>query len=126
MNIDDKELEQYFQAQRDSMDIKVPDARRVWFVAQLRARRDAVNAAARPVTVVHVASLACAAGIAGACFGATSAWFQSALRRLGGWFATVHLPPIVTEHSVLIAVLALSLFVIPVGVWVLLFRGTSD
>src|SRR5580700_1268045 len=58
----------------------VPDSALVWWRAQMRARREAVHAAARPITAVQVIALACAMGLLGACFGATSAWFQAALR----------------------------------------------
>jgi hypothetical protein len=58
----------------------VPDASRVWWLAQLRARREAVEAAGLPITAAQIFALACAMGLLGACFGATSTWFQSALR----------------------------------------------
>ena len=59
----------------------VPDSGRVWWLAQMRARREASQAAGRPITAVQVIAFACAMGLLGACFGATSAWFQSALHR---------------------------------------------
>ena len=60
-------------------DAMVPDSGRVWWLAQMRARREAAEAAARPITAAQVVALACAVGLIGACFGATSTWFQ-------GWF----------------------------------------
>lgn len=60
----------------------LPEAGRVWWVSQMRARREAIRTAGRPITAVQVAALGCAAGLAGACFGATSSWFQGALRWL--------------------------------------------
>lgn len=59
----------------------VPDSGRVWWLAQMRARREAAQTAGRPITAAQVIALACAVGLLGACFGATSGWFQSALRR---------------------------------------------
>jgi hypothetical protein len=50
----------------------VPDSGRVWWLAQLRARREAAEAAGRPITAVQVIAFACAVGLLGACFGATS------------------------------------------------------
>src|ERR1700722_17820032 len=50
----------------------VPDSGRVWWLAQLRARREAVETAGRPITAVQVIAVACAFGLLGACFGATS------------------------------------------------------
>ena len=61
----------------------VPDSGRVWWLAQMRARREAAQAAGRPITAAQVIAFACAMGLLGACFGATSAWFQTALRQAG-------------------------------------------
>src|SRR5579871_2868865 len=58
----------------------IPDSGRMWWMSRLRARREAVQAADRPITAAHVISCAGAAALAGACFGATSDWFQSALQ----------------------------------------------
>ena len=60
--------------------VVVPDSGRVWWLAQLRARREAAQAAARPITITELVAVACAVGLLGACFGATSEWFQAALR----------------------------------------------
>ena len=58
----------------------IPDSGRVWWMARLRAQREAAAAAGRPITVAQVIAFGCAAGLLGACFGATSAWFQAMLR----------------------------------------------
>src|ERR1039458_547314 len=65
----------------------VPDSGRVWWLAQMRGRREATQAAGRPITAAQVIAFACAMGLLGACFGATSAWFQSALHRAGSSLA---------------------------------------
>ena len=57
----------------------VPDSGQVWWRAQLRARREAAAVAGRPIAAAQVITLACVMGLLGACFGATSAWFQSTL-----------------------------------------------
>jgi hypothetical protein len=62
-------------------DAAIADASRIWRMAQLRARREAVLTAGRPITAVQVIAFACAMGLLGACFGATSAWFRAALDR---------------------------------------------
>lgn len=59
----------------------LPDASRVWRMAQLRARHEDVQAAGRPITAAQVIAFGCAVALLGACFGATSPWFQS----LVGW-----------------------------------------
>jgi hypothetical protein len=60
----------------------IPEPGRVWWLAQVRARREAVAAAGRPITIVQMCVFACATGVLGACFGATSSWFQSIVKRL--------------------------------------------
>ena len=81
----------------------VPDAGRVWWLAQLRARREAIQTAGRPITLIQVVAFACATGLLGAClgacFGATSAWFQSALR----WIQSQPVTALLTRHALLAA-----------------------
>jgi hypothetical protein len=93
---------------------QVPDSGRVWWVAQMRARREAARTAGRPITVAHVLAFACAMGLMGACFGATSEWFQGALRRLGEGFDLKQLltlaGTVIAAHSGL-ALLVLGLIV---------------
>lgn len=110
---------------RDEMHagVQVPDSGRVWWVAQMRARREAVKAAGRPITAVHVMALACAAGIAGACFGATSVWFQSALR----WIASsaAFMPAasaLIAAHGALVTGMAVLLFVLPAAIYLAMGR----
>jgi hypothetical protein len=60
----------------------VPHAGRVWWKAQLRARREAAERAARPISVAQWAAFACAAvALAGVCV-----WQWSAIR---GWLAAL-------------------------------------
>lgn len=110
---------------RDEMygGVTVPDSGRVWWTAQLRARREAVKAAGRPLTAAHVIAFACAAGIAGACFGATSAWFQSALRWMGSAFALVpSATAMVEQHWALAAGMAVLLLVLPAAFYLAMGR----
>jgi hypothetical protein len=64
----------------------VPHAGRVWWKAQLRARREAAERAARPISVVQWAAFACAAvALAGVCvwqWGTFRTWLASLT---GGW-----------------------------------------
>lgn len=89
----------------------VPDAGRVWWLAQVRARREAAAAAGRPITAVQVAACACAAGLFGACFGATSTWFQAVLR------SAVHAKSLLAGHELLAAGVAAVLLLAPVAVY---------
>ena len=108
---------------------EVPDASRVWWVAQLRARREAVEAAGRPITAVQVIAFACAVGLLGACFGATSTWLQSALKRIASNAASFDPEAFLTattalfaEHGVLVLGLIAIVFLVPTVVYVALGR----
>jgi hypothetical protein len=89
----------------------IPDSGRVWWLAQVRARREAAAAAGRPITAVQVAACACAAGLLGACFGGTSTWFQSALR------SALHAKSLLDGHELLVAGVAAVLLLAPVVVY---------
>src|SRR5690242_1925729 len=49
----------------------LPESGIVWWRAQLRARREAAEAAGRPITAAQLVAFGCAVGLFGACFGAT-------------------------------------------------------
>jgi hypothetical protein len=107
----------------------IPDASRVWWVAQLRARREAVEAAGRPITAVQVVAFACAVGLLGACLGATSTWFQSALRRIASSAANFDVAAFLSattmlfvEHGALVLGLIAIVFLVPTVVYVALGR----
>ena len=107
----------------------VPDSGRVWWLAQLRARREAAEAAGRPITAAQVIALACAMGLLGACFGATSKWFQASL----GWVASglaglklgALLPftlALVAQHGLLVLAMAAVVLLIPAAVYLTVLR----
>ena len=107
----------------------LPDASRVWWQSQLRARREAVKAAGRPITAVQLVAFACAVGLLGACFGATSTWFQAALKRLAsnaaGFDVAAFLTAVSTmfaEHGLLVIGLVAIVFLVPTAVYVALSR----
>jgi hypothetical protein len=98
----------------------VPDSGRVWWLAQMRARREAAQAAGRPITVAQVIAFACAMSLLGACFGATSAWFQSTLHRTASSLAAFKFQALrlfavafVSEHAALLLGVAAILLVVP-------------
>ena len=102
----------------------VPDSGRVWCLAQLRARREAAEAAGRPITAAQVIAFACAVGLLGACFGATSTWFQPVV----GWLVSsvaafdmkAFLPSaaaLLAGHAILALAVAAVLFVVPTAVY---------
>jgi hypothetical protein len=107
----------------------VPDSGRVWWLAQLRARREAAQTAGRPITAAQVIAFACTIGLLGACFGATSTWFQSALARITsaaiGFEGKSLLPSataLMAEHGALVLATAAVLFVVPAAVYWALLR----
>ncbi|HSB13816.1 MAG TPA: hypothetical protein VLE22_05115 [Bryobacteraceae bacterium] len=107
----------------------VPDPGRVWWLAQLRARREAIKAVGRPITVAQVIAFACAVGLLGACFGATSAWFQSALARITTTVAEFRIQALLpsatallAEHSALALAMAALLFLVPAAVYLAISR----
>jgi hypothetical protein len=108
---------------------QVPDASRVWWQAQLRARREAVETAGRPITAVQLVAFACAVGLLGACFGATSTWFQAALKRFasnaGSFDVAAFLAAVskmFVEHGALVVGLVAIVFLVPTAVYVALGR----
>lgn len=67
---------------------ELPDSGRIWWMSQLRARREAARTAGRPITAIQVLAFSAAMGLLGACFGATSQWFQATVR----WAGALQLP----------------------------------
>jgi hypothetical protein len=107
----------------------LPGSGRVWWLAQLRARREAAAAAGRPITAAQVIAFACAVGLLGACFGATSTWFQAALAWIGSSVAAfdmrAFLPSaaaLLAGHGVLVIAAAAVLFVVPTAVYLAMGR----
>jgi len=93
----------------------VPDSGRVWWLAQVRARREAARSAARPITATQLIAGAAAVGFSGACFGATSRWFQEALA--GFSFSAAF-----AEHTALAIGMAAVILVVPAAAWLALRR----
>ncbi|MDQ1472815.1 MAG: hypothetical protein QOJ99_4295 [Bryobacterales bacterium] len=95
----------------------VPDSGRVWWLAQMRARREAARTAGRPITAAQVLAFACAIGLLGACFGATSTWFQGAMLEWRGVLAAAF-----TEHAGLTALAVALVLVVPGAVYWIVVR----
>jgi hypothetical protein len=131
MNPVDDEFESKLRAAvaADVANSMPPESGHVWRSAQLRARREAIRNAGRPITAIQVMATGCAFGLLGACFGATSAWFQMTLRgvttRLGTVDANLLLSAataFMTTHMPLLAVSLALLLLIPGAVYVALVR----
>jgi hypothetical protein len=100
----------------------VPDPGRIWWGAQLRARCEAVQAAGRPITAIQVIAFGCAFGFLGACFGATSRWFQAVLDRAMAAIAGLDTSTLVAEHGALLIVIAALALLVPAAVFLAVGR----
>ena len=104
----------------------LPDSGRVWWKAQMRARREAVQAAGRPITAIQIAAFACAMVLMGACIGATSSWFQSGLTWVRAQIDSGKLIPdamaLIQSHGLLAAAMAAMVLVVPVAVYLAVGR----
>ncbi|MBZ5583472.1 MAG: hypothetical protein LAQ30_14935 [Acidobacteriia bacterium] len=100
--------------------IAVPPAGRVWWLARMRARREAAEAAGRPITAAQGIALAVAVGLLGACFGATCAWFQSALKSFAALLPAA--AALAAQHAALTAAMAAVLFLAPTAVYLAIRR----
>jgi hypothetical protein len=111
-------------AREETVPDALPDSGLVWWKAQMRARREAVETAGRPITAIQVAAFACAMGLMGACIGATSSWFQAALK--SGWTAVSgfdvktfipYATALIEGHGLLAACMVAMILVVPVAVY---------
>ena len=101
----------------------LPESGRVWWMAQLRARREAERAAARPITVAQVLAACAGAGFAGACFGATSDWFRSQLGLLARTDAAGFAAFFGSATGLIVAAgLVAMLILIPAALWLAVGR----
>lgn len=110
----------------------IPDSGLVWWRAQMRARREAAEAAGRPITAVQAIAFACAVGVLGAFIGATSAWLQKWLQAAAGQAESLagmnlgalrqSIAAVAGEHQILIIAVAGMLCVIPTAVYFAIAR----
>jgi hypothetical protein len=107
----------------------IPDAGRIWWQAQLRARREAAVTAGRPITAAQLIAFGCAVGLLGACFGATSEWFQAGLKWVAARIAALHpgelIPPItalLTEHFAIALTITAAFLLIPAALYLAVGR----
>jgi len=107
----------------------VPDSGRVWWRAQMCARREAAAAAGRPITAAQMIAFACAVGLLGACFGATSTWFQLALRKISSSVAGLKLQTLlpsttalIAQHGMLALAAAAVVLLVPAAVYLAMLK----
>jgi len=103
----------------------LPDSGRVWWLAQLRARREAARTAGHPITAAQLIAFGCSVALLGACFGATSTWFQSTLKAIAsvltGSDTNASLSPLMVEYGILAAGTLVLVLLVPAAVY-LAFR----
>jgi len=82
-----------------------------------------------PVVRAQVIALACAMGLLGACFGATSAWFQSALHRTASSLTTIKFQALLpfagaffADHGALLLAMAAIVLIVPAAVYLTMLR----
>lgn len=98
--------------------VRIPSAGLVWWRAELRARREAVRAAERPLTVVHAFAGAAAFGVLFAVLIQMSPWLVQTLATFLGW-----MPGSVTllrQHLTLVLTLTALLILAPVALYFVL------
>jgi hypothetical protein len=100
----------------------VPDSSLVWRRAQFRARREAVEAAGRPISAVQAIAFACAMGLMGACFGATSTWFQAVLARVSKQDVLASVTALLSVHLALVLGLVAVVLLVPTAVYFVVAR----
>jgi hypothetical protein len=108
---------------REEIQPLVPDSGRVWRMAQVRARREAAEAAGRPITAAQLVAFASAVGLLGACFGATSTRFQAALA--AGFHAKAAIPAamgLIVQYGPLVLAMAAVFFLVSTALYLALSR----
>lgn len=115
------------RADRDASlaDVHVPAAGQVWWRAAIRARLDATQAAARPLTWAHGVAGACAAGLAAATVtmgwptvAAFGDWLTERTDGLGpGALAAAQLAAVMLQRTIPIGIAAALLLVAPIALY---------
>ena len=91
----------------------IPASGRVWWIATLRARREAAAAANRPMLAVQAVAFVCALCLLGWCLRAAATWVSPVFARAASGLA---------EHSALAIAMAAALLLVPAGVYLALGR----
>jgi hypothetical protein len=94
---------------------RIPSAGVVWWRSELRMRREAVQSAERPLTIIHAFAGAAALGITVALLVQMSAWFSETFATLLDWLPAP--AAILQQHLFLAAALAALIVVTPVALY---------
>jgi predicted anti-sigma-YlaC factor YlaD len=98
----------------------LPDSGRVWWLAQLRARREAVRAANRPILVTQIMGFAWAIGLIVTCLGAALAWFQSSSQEIKTLLVSA--TSLAAEHAAILLCAATLVLLLPAAAYLALGR----
>jgi hypothetical protein len=101
-----------------SQNVRIPSAGLIWWRTELRARREAVRKAERPITWVQAFGGACAAGVLLALLGRAMPWFKQSMTEL---FQSTESPliDVLTQNHLLLS-LTLGVFLLvlaPVAIY---------
>src|SRR5262249_31717478 len=99
--------------------VRVPSAGLVWWRAELRAPREALRAAERPVTVVHAFAGAAAVGVLLAVLIQMSSWFTETFATVRTWMPA-SAEALLQQHLPLVLTLSAVLVLAPVAVYFVL------
>ena len=107
----------------------IPDSGRVWLASQMRARREAAEAANRPLSAAQAIAFVCALGLLGTCIRAASTWYQSALEWIASGFTGIDLnvwlasvSRLAAEHVALALAMLAVLLVLPAAAYLAMGR----
>ena len=102
----------------------LPDASRIWWFAQIRARREAAEEAGRPILATQIAAFAWAVGLLAVCLGTALTLFQGTrnwiVAMVGGFntraIVSAAMTPLLA-HGVLIALAAAIVVLLPAAAY---------
>ena len=95
--------------------VQVPSAGLVWWRSELRARREAVRSAERPIGLVHAFAGACAVGVLFALISRMSPWFGQVLSSAAGLYEVSAV--IFQQHLPLVLLVGVLLVLAPVALY---------
>jgi hypothetical protein len=107
----------------------LPNPGRVWWAAELRARREAAEVAACPITAVQLIVFASIVGLLVASAGTISTWLQSSLSRMGAGLAGFDdrgllssASALLAQHGALAVTIAALIVVVPTAFYLAIAR----
>jgi hypothetical protein len=101
----------------------LPNSGRVWWEAELRARREAAQIASRPITAVQVIVFASIVGLLGASLRTISNWFEFSVSRIGSGLVGFDdrgllssAAALIAQHAAVAITIAALILIVPTAV----------